>query len=260
MAPVSGPDTSPVQGVIDLATGDVTMQVLNLDFDLGGGHGSNGVCDQCIGDPVPNDGVKGGTCTTTNLPCDKNGDAISGMPAETSYDCPAVSDGLPPFAIPAGSPSTQTTQWTMDATRPKCTGSGASLANSCWCGICSDGTPCIENSQCPDNVCGVPTVGGAQFNVQNNGCGSAGCNWNPATNSGTCNGTQTSCFPDTGSWYAIGSAQIHYVPGGVYYVSQVASLVCIPAFGGTGIGVTIDADTGFPGPLLFQANFQVNTR
>jgi hypothetical protein len=260
---VSGSDTSPVQGVVNLATGDVTMTVLNLDIALGGGHGSVGTCDQCIGDPVPNDGVKGGTCTTTNLPCDKNGDAISGTPAETSWDCNAVSLGLPPFPISAGSPSTQTEQWTMDATRPKCTGSGSSLTKSCWCGICSDGTACTENSDCADNVCGTPTIGGAQFNVNNNSCGSAGCNWNATTNSGACNGTGTSCFPDTGSMFAVGSAEVHYVPGGVYYVSQVASLTCVPSFtltSGPGIGAMFDGITGFPGPLLFQARFQVDTR
>jgi hypothetical protein len=260
---VSGSDSSPVQGVVNLATGDVTMTVLNLVIALGGGHGGNGTCDQCIGDPVPNDGAKGGACTTTNLPCDKNGDAITGTPAETSWDCNPVSLGLPPFPISAAEPSTQTTQWTMDATRPKCTGSGSFLTKSCWCGICSDGTPCVENSQCSDNVCGTPTIGGAQFNVENNSCGGAGCNWNATTNNGACNGTGTSCFPDTGSMLAVGSAEVHYGGGGVSYISQVASLTCMPSFTGatgTGIGVMFDSESGFPGPLLFQARFQVNTR
>jgi hypothetical protein len=259
---VTGSDTSPIQGVIDLATGDVTMTVLNLNIALGGGHGSTGTCDQCIGDSAPNDGVKGGTCTTTNLPCDKNGDAISGTPAETSWDCPQVPLGVPPFPISGASPSTQTTQWTFDATRPKCSASGASTAASCWCGICDDGTPCTQNADCANNVCGVPTVGSDQFHVENNSC-TAGCNFDATTNNGTCNGTGTSCFPDTGSMYAVGSAEVHYVPGGVYYISQVASLSCMPSFAltyGPGIGGMYDSESGFPGPLLFQARFQVNKR
>jgi hypothetical protein len=260
---VTGPDTSPVQGVVNLATGEVTMTVINLAIDLGGGHGSNGTCDQCVGDPMPNDGAKGGTCTTTNMPCDKNGDAIAGTPAETSWDCVQVPLGVPSFPLSAGSPSTLTTQWTMDATRPKCTASGSSLTSWCWCGICSDGTPCTENSECADNVCGTPSIGSAQFNVENNSCGSAGCNWNATTNSGACNGTGTSCFPDTGSMFAEGSAEVHYVPGGVYYISQVASLTCVPSFtlaSGPGIGAMFDSVSGFPGPILFQARFQMNKR
>jgi hypothetical protein len=261
--PVTGTDTSPVQGVINLATGDATLSVFNLDIDIGVGHGSTGDCDQCIGDPIPNDGVKGGTCTTTNQPCDKNGDSTAGTPAETSFDCAAASDGLPPFPIPAGSPSTVSVEWTMDATRPQCTGSGAFTGNSCWCGICSDGTPCFENSQCSDNVCGVATIGGVNFTAQDNACGSAGCNWDPKTQSGTCNGTTTSCFPSTGSMIAEGFAEVHYVPGGAYYITQIANLICIGSFSGTsgtGIGAMVDSTAGYPGPMLFQARFQVNTR
>jgi hypothetical protein len=261
--PVTGPDTSPVQGVFDFATGDSTWNIFNLEILIAGGHGATNQCDQCIGDPAPNDGMKGGTCTTTNLPCDKNGDSVTGAPAETSYDCAPVGLGLPPISLPANRASTQSVVWTMDATRPKCTASGLSIATQCWCGICSDGTPCFEDSQCSTGVCGVPAIGSAQFNVHNNNCGSAGCNWDPTTQSGTCNGTMTGCIPDTGSITAAGAAAVHYVPGGKYYVSQLAELGCLPSFAGLNpspLGTMIDASAGLPGPILFQAQFQVNTR
>ncbi|HTR52030.1 MAG TPA: hypothetical protein VMJ10_15060 [Kofleriaceae bacterium] len=259
--PVSGTDPAPVQGVIDLVTGESTMTFLNLVIEVA--EGQNGSCDQCAGDPTPNDGVQGGTCTPGGAVCDTNGQSITGTLAETSFDCAPTPLGLQPIAIPASGASTLSVEWTMDASRPFCTSGGSNLAKQCWCGICSDGTPCTENSQCSDNVCGSAMIGSASFAVNNNSCGGAGCNWDPTTQSGTCSGKNTSCFPDTGSMTATGAAEVHNVPGGTYYISQIADLVCMPSFTGTtgtGTGALIDSVAGFPGPMLFEARFQVNTR
>jgi len=247
--PVAEPDPSPVQGVVDLFTGESDMPVLNLLIQIAIGSS----CIDCTGDPMPFDGVRGGTCTGGTTACDINGIGTV-IASQTSYDCPPPPSGLG-IALPVNGTSTASRKWTLDATRPRCTQGGTSTAEPCFCGVCSNGKPCTSSLDCPSGACGFAGTSTAPVNVSNNGC-SGTCNWNEATQRGTCSDTPTkSCYPDG----AIGQTLIatgEAVVGDGFYITQLADLTCLPSFGNP----LLDAIGGFPGPFLFESRFRVTPR
>jgi hypothetical protein len=119
--------------------------------------------------------------------------------------------------------------------------------------VCGDGTACASNADCTDgSSCGATDIGGTAITVDNNQCGTS-CTWDEATQSGTCEDDPTrSCFPDSGTITAIGVSEVRTG----YYISQIANLLCMPAFS-DGL---VDQVGGFPGPFLFEARFRVAPR
>ncbi|MEJ7602322.1 MAG: hypothetical protein WKG01_30785 [Kofleriaceae bacterium] len=246
--PIAGPEPSPMQGVFDFETGELDMTVLNIFINI-----SIGACARCTGEDEPFDDVAEGTCD--NAPatkCDIHGRGTT-LPSTTSYDCPRPA-ALFTIKLPGDGASTATREWTMDASRPKCTVGGD---KPCWCGMCADGKSCIANRDCADNRCnaveGPPMQGSAltPYNIDNNACATT-CNWDPTTQRGTCNdATAAPCYPDTGKLIARGSAEVF----DGYYISKIANLVCMPAFGGVP-----DQVGGYPGPFIYEAAFRITPR
>ena len=247
--PIAGPDPSPMQGVFDFETGELDMTVLNIFINI-----SIGACARCNGEGErASDGVKNGTCDNApTTACDINGVGTT-SPSTTSYDCPRPA-ALFTIKLPGDGASTATRVWTMDATRPKCTVGGD---KPCWCGMCRDGKSCIANRDCADNQCnaieGPPMQGSAltPYNIDNNACTTT-CNWDPATQRGTCDdATAAPCYPDSGQLIARGLAEVQ----DGYYISKIANLVCMPAFGGVP-----DTVGGYPGPFIYEAAFRITPR
>jgi hypothetical protein len=251
--PVAGSDPSPVQGVIDLQTGESDLPVLNILITL-----AFESCVNCQGDPMPFDGVAGGRCGGTGPPCDVNGIG-TGITSSTSFDCPP-SPGQSTIVLGTNGTSTSSVGWTMDQTRPMCTATSAS-GKRCWCGMCSNGTPCISSKDCPnEGACGAaksPAPANLPWNVANNSC-TGTCNWVAATQRGKCSNDATlPCYPDTDPMVATGVAEVH----DGFYISQLANLICMPSFNiGTPVSALVDGLGGFPGPFLFQSRFRVTTR
>lgn len=248
--PIAGDDPSPMQGVFDFQTAELDMTVLNIYINV-----SIGACARCTGaQETPLDGMANGTCDNApETACDINGIGTT-SPGSTSFDCPR-SQALFTIELPGDGASTATRVWTMDATRPKCTTEN----KPCWCGMCRDGTSCTANRDCPDNQCnaieGPPMQGSAltPYNIDNNSCaGAATCNWDPVTRRGRCSDAMAApCYPDSGQLTAAGRAEVR----DGYYISQIANLVCMPAFGGLP-----DLVGGFPGPFAYEAAFRITPR
>lgn len=243
---VGAADPSPVQGVFDFETGEMDLVSLNIFTSV-----SLGACDECHGDSALFDGVADGHCVTAGNACDVAGVGTT-IQSLTSYDC-KIGATFIKLALPGTLATTASHSWKMTATdteRPRCTGT----MKPCWCGMCSDGTPCTANFQCATGACNATSgpPNGSTYTIKNNSCGS-GCNWNMQTQTGTCIGAPaTKCFPDSGEIIAQGAAEVH----DGFYIAQVANLECLPSFGSP----LIDGAAGFPGPLLFQARFRVSTR
>jgi hypothetical protein len=246
-------DPSPVQGVMDLETGESDLPVLNILVRL---HIGN--CIDCTSDPMQFDGVAGGTCAMAGPPqaCDVNGIGTA-ITSSTSFDCP-MPTFLSTITLGTNGTSTSSVRWTMDGDRPKCTANG----KTCWCGMCANGKPCTSNRDCPNfDTCGAAgTMIGTQmipWNVANNSCTDT-CNWDPVTQRGKCSTPAgLSCFPDTDPMIATGLAEVH----DGFYISQLANLICMPSFNtGSGFGPAVDSSGGFPGPFLFESRFRVTTR
>ena len=253
-------DPSPIQGYIDLKTGQADMPVLNIQLSV-----SVGNCADCIGDRLEADAIAEGRCTTPEAPaCDLHGPGAAVSQA-TSFDCPPEA-GLMTIVLGTNGTSTSSVVWTMDGTRPVCTEAKA-RGKPCWCGVCSDnGLPCIGNKDCPaGSTCGAargPAPLSAPWNVANNSCPDK-CSFDALTQRGTCNTPMDAntnglpCFPDTGTITATGGSEVQ----GGFLVSQLANLICMPSFNTAGgAGFLVDAAGGFPGPFLFEARFRVDQR
>jgi hypothetical protein len=185
-----------VGGTIDIESGAFAPNVRVHSTVYGGvfatwGGGPNQGCPRCVGDPVENDGIRGGTCDVgprESLTCDAN--ATNG-PADfgsTSFDCPAGSSPIDgqTFDVGAFPTSTGMLTRTLSLASPNCHGVGIP-APPCFCSICNNadfdacatnadcplsggnpgicggklclggdnhGTPCTTNSQCPSGLCG----------------------------------------------------------------------------------------------------------
>lgn len=252
--PIAGDDPSPVQGTSDLFTGEADLPVLNLNIQVAAGA----ACLECQGDPQPFDGAPGGACGGPGgAACDVSG--IGTVASElTSYDCEPAGFLTLTIPLPASGTSTASRRWTLDDSRPMCLANGTpSQTEWCFCGVCSDGTPCTSKLDCPSSsACSPPpAMGMPMYTVNNNGCADT-CNWSEATRSGTCSDApEKSCFPDGvlgQSMIAAGEAAV----GDGFLISQLANLTCLPSFGNPGI----DMFGGFPGPVLFEARFLVTQR
>jgi hypothetical protein len=253
LEPLTG-DAPAVQGVIDLATGESDLQVLNLQLAL-----ALASCVNCQGDPMPFDGVRGGKCGGAGAACDVNGIGTM-LTGSTSFDCPPSLANAVIITLGTNGTSTSSVGWTMDpATRPLCTAASA-MGKHCWCGMCNNGTTCTSNKDCPDGFCGAKNPPGntnIPWSVANNNC-TGTCNWDAATQSGRCsNDTNIKCFPDTEPMIATGVAQVK----DGFYIAQFANLICMPSFNvGNFLSAAVDTLGGFPGPFLFQSRFRVMTR
>ncbi|HZJ66350.1 MAG TPA: hypothetical protein VFD36_22745 [Kofleriaceae bacterium] len=256
--PQRGPgDPSPVQGSIDLATGEADMPVLNIQLSV-----SVGACEDCLGDRVHSDAIAGGTCSVSKAACDVNGPGATTTSA-TSFDC-APPAGVSTIVLGTSGTSTSSVVWKMDPDRPKCT-SMLAMGKACWCGVCSDnGLPCTRNTDCPvGSTCGAaqgPPPGKFPWVAANNSCPDK-CNYNTTTQRGTCVTTDSNnglpCFPDTGTITATGGAAVNKE----FLTSRLANLICMPSFNnGELIPAFVDVVGGFPGPFLFEAQFRVEKR
>lgn len=245
-----GEDPSPMQGTIDLLTGEADLPVMNLAIAV---SLQNGACIECLGDTTPFDGVANGTCATGGQSCDVNGIGTV-VASTTSYDCPPPPNAPINIALPANGTSTASRMWTMDDTRPRCTANGAQTGEPCWCGVCSDGAPCIADNECAVGTCGAAGTAQDPINTSNDSC-SGTCDWDPTSRAGTCSDDPAkSCFPSGlgASMAARGAAEVNQG----FFISQLANLVCMPALDGN----FLDAVSGFPGPMLFEARFKVTPR
>jgi len=254
--PVALPDPSPIQGTVDLFTGESDLPVMNLEIavSLAAINGSpDGACVDCIGDTVPFDGIKDGTCQFGGQACDVIGVGTV-IASSTSYDCAPPPNAPINIGLPANGTSTASRMWTLDDSRPACTASGMSTQQTCWCGVCDDGSPCFADGQCTSGSCGFAGTSGTPVTSSNNSCPGE-CVWDPAARAGTCSGNPTvSCFPDDlgTSIVAQGAAEVNQG----FYITQLANLVCMPQLDHG----FLDAVAGFPGPFLFEARFKVTPR
>lgn len=243
----------PLQGTLNLVTGEADMPVLNIQLSL-----RLNSCVNCNGDPTFADGVAGGKCEQTEVACDRHGTGTA-VASTTSFDCPPGAE-ITQIALGTNGTSTSSVVWTMDSTRPACTEKTAKDAvKRCWCGVCDDGTPCIASKDCKAGTCGAakpPGTTSIAWNVANNSCPGA-CNYDAMTQRGACMATNAPCFPDDGEMVANGATEVHPE----FLISQLANLICMPSFNtGNPVGAFVDAVGGFPGPFLFEARFRVETR
>jgi hypothetical protein len=251
--PIGGSDPSPVQGYVNLETGDADMPVLNILLSL-----RQNSCVQCIGDQTPLDGNAEGKCFQSEVACDLHGTGVA-VPSSTSFDCPTGPE-ITKITLGTNGTSTSKVVWKMDETRPLCTEPNARNAmKRCWCGVCNDGTPCTANKDCATGICGAaksPVDMNILWSVANNSCPGK-CNFDGNTHHGTCMDNGRSCFPDDGEMVATGGAERNED----FLISQLANLICMPSFNtGDPVGAFVDAASGFPGPFLFEARFRVEPR
>lgn len=250
--PTTGPDPSPMQGVFDLATGQIDFDVLNIRV----GVSIEGRCGDCRQDVEAADGMADGTCSDTDVPCDVAGSQAL-PPGSSSYECAPFAFTALSFGVPASGASTTPTFWTMDDTRPSCTVPEYS-SESCWCGVCEGtGVPCFSDEQCgPASSCGWPGPDPAEplYRIAPDSCADS-CVWDEETQSGSCldgSGLEVGCLPRSGSIEVAAGAAV--LEG--YYLSTIGLLTCVPATG----NAIVDNLSGLPGPLYYRSGFEVRPR
>lgn len=168
--PIAGIGEPPtVSGTLDQTTGELNITGLRVLLPLNGSSGTyRGTCAECVGDPIANDGVKGGTCTLSTRgqqfdespdlgqPCDihRFGN-LPGYEGGYSMDCsPTVrmQDGQPSEF--GGLFTSSGFKLTIDEDSPDCT-DPAFAGEKCFCGACPDGvTSCLTNADCGGAQCG----------------------------------------------------------------------------------------------------------
>jgi len=156
-------------------------------------------CPNCVGDPTPNDGVKGGTCDTgkdKGNPCDTGG--ISPSFGPTSNDClpSASSVGELPINI---TPLTTGTVTQTASVQCVATAFGA----TCYCPDQNRPNACVAPAPagtCPANgLCDDPTFGacsGELFRACDPGNGTGDCE-DVQPGAGTCQAMARPCFGTT---------------------------------------------------------------
>lgn len=164
-----------VSGTVDVESGAFAPIVpIRADlrdgvfYDLFNGGPMQG-CPRCIGDLVPNNGVRDGTCDAgprAGLGCDTNGVSALTDFGYASYDCPHVRDQFTvTMKLGAIAGSTSPSTITLGPGSPPCVGKNA----LCFCSTCNDaaGEPCADDGDCPmsggnPGVCnGKRCLGGA---------------------------------------------------------------------------------------------------
>ncbi len=160
--------TSPVTGTVGVESGtiDVHLAYQSRLYTAQNGTG----CPSCEGDPVPNDGIRGGTCDSgprAFLACDGNGPSLPPWDelGTSSFDCPpSAAVQIATFAPGVVTYSTGTQTRTLDAASPGC---GGATGRRCFCATCNDaaGEPCTSDADCPPTggnpgLCGLRCDGG----------------------------------------------------------------------------------------------------
>lgn len=180
--PIGEPGENSIGGTLNMRTGELALSDLNVllafnsNPDVGG---FNGLCAECVGDPTPNDGVKGGRCELTThfedpsqrqfrrdgsadlaAPCDANRSSrLPHYEGTYSMDCSPTfiaseSSARRPIDF-GGSFSSLGLRVSIDGQSPDCSGPGFA-GQKCFCAMCSDKvTPCSSNADCNGGTCGA---------------------------------------------------------------------------------------------------------
>ena len=138
-----------VTGTVNTTSGALA-RALPITRTLYGFSVTDAPCPRCVGDPTPNDGAPAGTCNggaRGGLACDANG-TIPAWPdnGAVSLDCPPSTQILTATKVLHG--TTGTTDLTIAATSPRCTGN---TALKCACDTCNSlgSEGCASNADCP---------------------------------------------------------------------------------------------------------------
>ncbi len=260
----------PVSGVIDLFTGAVTFRRLRI---LSAVTGPQGACPKCVGDPVPNDGRREGTCVqsdvqpafayTQSQSCDANG---VGQPAlfdgNYSLDCTTPLGIRIELGLVGA--TTNGTFFELGATQP--TFQGEPL----WCGVCEGSLrPCHEAAECPP---GVACVAPSDMPARANACLQA-CEWNEEAQRGTCltqdppgptgdlpPQRRVACFP-SGLGARLVAPGRSSVLSDTSYSIEVGHVACrapVRAVVDSPVSVVADRQIGLPGPQYDVLRFQID--
>lgn len=164
-----------VTGTLNLASGDLNLESLTILLPLNANpSGFFGACAECVGDPTPNDGVKGGTCMRTThydktsgkfddgpdigMPCDVNRyGTIPGYEGSYSMDCsPTVISGPGKPTQFGGSFTSLGFQVSLSEQSPSYSDPTFNGPNDkAFCGMCPDEiTACMSNADCGGQPCG----------------------------------------------------------------------------------------------------------
>jgi hypothetical protein len=171
--PIAAPGQPPtITGTLNLASGDLNLENLKILLQLNSSlNGFHGACAECVGDPTPNDGVKGGTCKRTThlgtangiaddgpdigMPCDTNRyGTFPGFEGSYSMDCsPTVDPGGRPTEF-GGSFTSLGFQVSITDQSPLLS-DASFMGERGFCGMCPDGvTVCASNADCGGQTCG----------------------------------------------------------------------------------------------------------
>lgn len=188
--------TGPVSGTVDVDTGALDPTV-PFQASLYSGVDNDHPCPRCIGDPTPNDNVRGGSCDAgprVGLACDANGAAFFTDFGSTSFDCPPnPASSIADFFLGNVDFSTATQTRTVSASSPDCTAAGYT-GKRCLCDSCNNinGQGCFTNADCPVSdgqagICGGRRcIGGAEAGLPCRTCVGG------ANHQGTCS-TASAC-------------------------------------------------------------------
>ena len=170
-------------GILDLATGEFTQDFAAL-FHVHSGTSITSPCPICVGDPVDDDGVKGGSCSggpSGGSACDAQGSTR--FFGKTSLDClPSAGSAIGDLVFDAKQGTTGTKTISTSAESPNCR--GGAPGEKCFCDTCDDraATPCRSNADClavgATRCGGRRCLGGANVGVpcaQGSECGGASC-------------------------------------------------------------------------------------
>jgi hypothetical protein len=251
--------TGALTGTTDYATGDSTgtAHVVSRVFS---GLALTHPCPRCIGDPVANDGVKGGTCDNgpnVTKTCDASGASPNASLGVTSLDCPPIDPGgvIANLPIDLSNTTGNKTKTLSAATSPPCT-DGTFVGGLCQCDTCNNtaATPCGSNADCVAvgaTVCGgLRCTGGTNNGVacaNNSECpgGGAACSVPGAATAGNqCDGG----IGDCGDNPQVGD------PNKRTCLSGPSETFCGPVE--TFKGCAINADCTFPGDLCNVTRFR----
>lgn len=261
-------DDSPLQGTVDLASGDLQFDQFTLRIQ-------QGLCNFCVNDPVANDGTSGGNCENLLMglaQCDRN--ATTAGKNGTSYQCPWNSFGE--FPLKLAPLRSSNIQWDLTADSPRCNyvTQAGNTEQKCFCGQCMNGSLCHTNSDCPSGACmelpgtkpnacmdpnwsllvdPLPMFAVRSCNQTNvesdteRGVGSCYQHFDVPLGEGRIGvGKNASCFLDNGveekSIRAFGSAAPFDENGEAE--PTVAALLCVPSTGRD----EVSKASGFPGP------------
>jgi hypothetical protein len=198
--------TGAVTGTVDVESGALSPNV-PMKASLWLGATIDNPCPRCIGDPTPNDNVRGGSCSggsRNGLSCDANATAELPDFGVMSFDCPlpAISK-IADFVLGTVNFSTGTQTRTLSAANPACTAAGTG-GFQCFCQTCNNGNgeACQTNADCPDPAGPVGPICGGRRCILGSNAG-APCTVNSeCPGGGVCNrpGTATApngCIDDT---------------------------------------------------------------